>query len=137
MWVYLNVLSRRICIHFPGEKSYHENTISFWRHYVDLATFFGIFKTDTHRISTPSQQSRKWRRQTKTRRTNQLFKFVFHQDWRLSTCFAYWNQQNVTRMFQEHLHTLGIVDLARIIHPKYKNCRIVKSAPDVISKYTA
>ena len=51
--------------------------------------------------------------------TDQLFKFVFYQDWRLSTRFATWNQQNVTRMFQEHLHILGMIDLAtvaRIIH---------------------
>jgi len=35
------------------------------------------------------------------------------------TGFANWNQLNVTRTFQEHLHILGMVDLAtvvRIIH---------------------
>ena len=109
------------CVHFTGEKSYHANMMSFWRHYVDLRTFYGVFKSDTHGRSTQSQLvlSRKWRRQTKTRRTDRLFKFVFHQDWRLSTRFANWNQQNVTRMFQEHLHIIGMVDLAtvaRILH---------------------
>ena len=33
MWVYLNVLSRRI-VHFPGEKSNPANTMSIWRHHV-------------------------------------------------------------------------------------------------------
>ena len=28
--------------------------------------------------------------------------------------FANWNQQNITRMFQEHLHILGMIDLATI-----------------------
>ena len=66
--------------------------------------------------------SSKKKKQTmaKTRRTYQLSdKFVFHQDWRPSTRFANWNQHKVTRMFQEHLHILGIVYLAsvaRIIH---------------------
>jgi len=56
------------CVHFTGKKSYHANMISFSRHHNDLPCC-GIFKTDTHGRSTPSQLmlSRKWRRQTKTR----------------------------------------------------------------------
>ena len=38
MWVYFNVLSRRMHP-FSRWKSYHENTMSFWRNYVDLQTF--------------------------------------------------------------------------------------------------
>ena len=128
------------CVHFPGEKSYHAYTMSFWRHHVDLQTFCGIFKTDTHQRSTPSQLvlSRKKRRPTKTRCTDQLFKFVFYQEWRLLTRFVYWNQQNVTRIFQEHMHILGMVDLVRVARirchrQKYKNCRIVNSARDDIN----
>jgi len=63
--------------------------------------------------------SRKWRRQTKTRRTDQLFSFVFHQYWHLSSRFVNLNQQNITRVFEEHLYILGMVDLAtlaRVIH---------------------
>jgi len=30
-------------------------------------------------------------------------KFVFQQDWRLSTRFANWNQQNATRMFTRNM----------------------------------
>jgi len=66
--------------------------------------YFAVyFKTNTQGRSTSSQLllSRKWRRQTKMRRWDQLFKSVFHLDWGLSPHFANWNHQNVTRMFQE------------------------------------
>ena len=67
MWVYLNVLADA-CVHFTGKKSNHANTMSFWRHHVDLQTFAVFFKTDTHGRCTPSQLvlSRKWRHQSKT-----------------------------------------------------------------------
>ena len=45
------------------------------------------------------------------------------------TRFANWNQQNATRMFKEHLHILGMVDLvtvARIIHHVGQSIRIAE-----------
>ena len=33
------------CVHLHDEKSYPANTMSFWRHHVDLKTFCGILKT--------------------------------------------------------------------------------------------
>ena len=46
--------------------------------------------------------------------SDQLFKFVFRQDWRLSTRFPNWNHQNVTRMFQEHMHVIDMVILPTV-----------------------
>ena len=87
-------------------RCYFEATILNYKHVAELKN-----NNDTHERSTPSQLvlSRKWRRQTKTRGTYQLFK-----DWCLSTCFANKNQHNATRLFQEQLHIIGMV--ARIIH---------------------
>ena len=62
--------------------------------------------------------SRKWRRQMKTRRTDQLFKFVSRID-AYRHILPIENQHNVAIMFQEHLHILGMLYLAtvaRIIH---------------------
>jgi len=33
------------CVHFLGEKSYHANTMSFWRDHLDWQTFCGALKT--------------------------------------------------------------------------------------------
>ena len=105
---------------FPVEKSYHANTMSFWRYNVELHKVCGILKTiSTKEVHHSNLCSRKWRRQTKTRRTDQQFNFVFRQDWRLSTRFANLNQQKVTSMFLEDIHIIGMLDVstvARIIY---------------------
>ena len=33
------------CVHFPGEKSYHANKISFWRNHVELQKFAVFLKS--------------------------------------------------------------------------------------------
>ena len=60
------------CFEQTHVSIFQANTISFWRHHLDLQTFCGIFKNDTHGRSTPLQLvlNRKWRHQTKTRRTD-------------------------------------------------------------------
>ena len=112
MWVYLNDLSRRTRPLSRWKVISCEND--------ELQTFCGIFKNDTHEVHRDIlMSSRKWRRQTKTRRIDKLVNFVFHQSWRLSPRVVNLNQQNVTRMFEEHLYILGMVDLAtlaRVIH---------------------
>ena len=37
----------------------------------------------------------------------------------MSSRFANWNQQNVTNMFQEHLHILAMVELATVARIKH------------------
>jgi len=84
--------------------------MSFFGHRVELQTSCNIFTNDTHDKSTSSQLMlrRKWRRQTKTPSTDQLFKFVFRQDWCLSTCYANWKLKqrynNVSRVLVYNWH---------------------------------
>ena len=79
--------------------------------------------------------SRKWWRQTKTRRTDQLLNFVFRQSWRLSPHFkSTKHYKNVWRALVYTWHgRFSDVNTYRG-WPKYKNCRIVKSAPDATDR---
>ena len=103
-------------------RTLKSNIIRIWFHFDATILIYKHFEVFFKMIHTGEVYhcniSKKWRRQTKTRHTDQLFKLVFHQDWRLSTRFANWNEHNVTRMFKENLHILVmiyLVTLARII----------------------
>ena len=91
-------------VHFPS-KSHHASMVSFWRHHVDLQTLAAFLKKihmkEVHHRNVYKSENGDVRRRRGHISVIQVFlPSGLTQDW---------NQQNVTRMFQEHLLILGMV----------------------------
>ena len=50
------MLLANVCVHFPGKKSFHANTMSFSCHHVDFAVFSKTMHTEKYTIATCVKQ---------------------------------------------------------------------------------
>ena len=119
----------------------HSHIMLCWRHHVELHTFCGIFKNDTHDRSTSSQTCVKQKMATSDEDAAHIsaFQVCFPSGVTpIDTCC----QLKSTDRYKNVSWTLVYTWHARFSDSstvntsrgllKYKNCRIVKSAPDAI-----